>query len=165
MSFVVLSLRLIYGMSQLMRDDVGGSMVGSILRVLSNYKKGLKVVHINAQSLLRKIDEFRFLFVKSNVDVICVSEMWFMSEKSDLLINCDGYNVFRSDRAGYAGGVAIYVSNCFNCEVKCKQPSDSPIEYIFLEVYSKANEIKSLIGCIYRPNRTIDYAPLIDATR
>ena len=46
----------------------------SILGLLIKNKIGLKVCHINAQSLTHKIDEFRYVFENSEIDVICVSE-------------------------------------------------------------------------------------------
>jgi len=39
--------------------------------------------------------------------------------------------------------------------------SDSAIEYILLELPSKSNG-RPLLGCIYRPNRTIDYGWLLN---
>lgn len=49
----------------------------SMVRVLAAQKTGINIVHINAQSLKNKIDQFRYIFINSNVDVICVSETWF----------------------------------------------------------------------------------------
>lgn len=34
----------------------------AMIRILAKTKPGLRIVHINAQSLLKKIDEFRYLF-------------------------------------------------------------------------------------------------------
>jgi len=43
-----------------------------------------------------------------------------------------------------------------NSTVKCKHPIDSKIEYLFIELSS---------GCIYRPNRNIECAFLINVQR
>ena len=47
-----------------------------MLRILARQRVGLNIVHLNAQSLNNKIDEFRYSFL-SDIDVICVSEVWF----------------------------------------------------------------------------------------
>ena len=58
------------------RESTGN--VFSLVRLLSKNKNGLKICHINAQSLGGgKIDEFRYIFEESGVDIVCVSETWF----------------------------------------------------------------------------------------
>jgi len=63
--------------------------------------------------LPKKIYEFRYMFVNSEIDVICVSETWFVQSLCDVLISCDGYNVYRSDRVSHGGWVPIYVKKKF----------------------------------------------------
>jgi len=123
-----------------------------MIKTISSYKNGLKIVHLNAQSLLKKIDEFRILFTQSNVDVICVYETWFVHDLCDSSILCEGFN---------AGGVAIYVNVKLKCKVVLKQPSDSTIEYILLELPNKSHG-RTLLGCIYIPNWTIDYGSILN---
>jgi len=50
----------------------------AIIRVLAKQKPGLKIIHLNSQSLAKNIEEFRFLFINSNIDVICLSETWLV---------------------------------------------------------------------------------------
>jgi len=54
-----------------MQDEEVFSIASAMIDTISSYKNGLNIVHLNAQSLLKKIDEFRILFTQSNVDVIC----------------------------------------------------------------------------------------------
>jgi len=75
-----------------MQDEEVCSIASAMIKTISSYKIGLKIVHLNAQSLLKKIDEFRFLFTQSNVDVICVSETWFVNDLCDSSIICEGFN-------------------------------------------------------------------------
>jgi len=86
----------------------------AIIRILAKQKPGLKIIHFNAQSLAKKIKEFRFLFTKSNIDVICVSETWFVSDVKNVSIMCESSNLFRSDRSGRGGGVAICINKKLN---------------------------------------------------
>lgn len=108
------------------------------------------------------MDEFRFLFENSLVDVVCVSETWFSTLINNKQINVDGYKVFRSDRASHGGGVAVFVKNGIKCKWLCSQPAESEIEYIFLEII-KIDGTKALLGCIYRPNNNVELQPLISA--
>jgi len=106
-------------------------------------------------SRLKKIDELRLFFTQSNVDVICVSEAWFVNDQCDSSIVYEGFNVF------HAGGVAIYVNVKLKCKVVLKQPSDSTIEYVLIEIPKKSHG-RTLLGCIYRPNRTIEDGSLLN---
>jgi len=56
----------------------------AIIRILAKEKPGLKIIHLNAQSLAKKIEEFRFLFINSNINVICVSKTWLVSDVSNV---------------------------------------------------------------------------------
>lgn len=149
----------------------------NMIRVLTKQKRGINICHLNAQSLNNKIDEFRFIFENSSMDIICVSETWLKETTPDCLINLRGYQIFRADRKSHAGGVAIYVKDNIKCSFKCKSTSNNQasqvnaelnaeqnaeqnkqnernkIEYIFIEIM--ANGKKLLIGCVYRPNKYI----------
>jgi len=130
--------------------------------VLGNQRTGHRVCHINAQSLVNKIEEFRYLFVNSNMDVICLSETWCSSYVSDSLVECSGYDLFRSDRGSHAGGVAINVSKRLNAKFVYKYPSDISVEWIFVKITNTLYSSKTLMGCVYGSNRFIDYRNLID---
>lgn len=138
----------------------------NMIRVLVNQKGGIKICHINAQSLRRKIDEFRVIFENSSIDFICVSETWFDSSVTDLSVSLDGYSLRRVDREDGYGGVAIYIRNGINFNIKCTSrdvcslvdiDSADPmnfVEYLFIEV--KSDGRKLLVGSVYRPNRNIN---------
>jgi len=77
------------------------------------------------------------MFVNSEIDVICVSETWFVQSLCDVLILCHGYNVYRSYRVSHGGGVAIYVNNKLKPKIIFFQHTiNSAIEYIFLEIHN-----------------------------
>lgn len=92
--------------------------VYSMIRILARQRNGLKIVHLNAQSLCRKMDEFRHLFMSAGIDIICISETWFPLDVQDSVFSLQGFRLFRSDRKvlvnnietkAKGGGVAIYV--------------------------------------------------------
>jgi len=55
----------------------------------------------------------------------------------------------------------MYVNVKLECKLVLKQPSDSTIEYILLKIHNKSHR-RTLLGCIYRTNRTIDYGSLLN---
>ena len=132
--------------------------IHAVVRILCKQRIGLKICHINAQSLVRKIDELRFVMENSGIDIICISETWFVSSMWDNLFNMNGFQLFRADREGHGGGVAIYIRSGVNVRFIEKSKSDSKIEYLFVEVLH--NNCKVLVGCIYRPNKNIDFTDL-----
>lgn len=138
--------------------------VYSMLRILSKQSSGLKIVHFNAQSLNNKMDEFRYIFTSSGIDVICISESWFHPDIQNNVYNLSGFQLFRADRKSNAGGVAIYVRNGINCIIRKTSVKIVPIqeqhenfenkiEYLFLEISIMGRKI--LIGSVYRPRNNI----------
>lgn len=135
----------------------------SMVRVLAAQRKGINVVHINAQSLKNKIDQFRYIFTNSNVDVICVSETWFHPAFQNSLFDLNDYHLFRTDRIGHAGGVAIYVRNGVSAKIVLASKPGESIEFLFIEIFFNGNNNKKLLtGVVYRPNRRTDYDHLVD---
>lgn len=134
-----------------------------MIKILCKQKLGLKICHINAQSLKNKIDEFRYIFEQSDIDIICVSETWFNNSIMDSIVGLNNYKIYRCDRKTPCGGVAIYVKNSITSKLCTKlldTTTDSDrllhnkIEFLFIEVYSGTQTI--LVGSVYRPNRNID---------
>lgn len=129
-----------------------------MLKVLVSQNRGFKVCHLNAQSLIKKIDEFRDLFEGSGVDAVCVSETWFRNF-NDKTCSTKGYKVFRVDRQDrIGGGVAIYLRETLKTKIiYCSSPN-SAFECLCLEILS--NNEKLILGVIYRPYSYIDLSPL-----
>jgi len=131
-----------------------------MVRILSKQNNGLNICHINAQSLRNKMCELGYLFENSDVDIICVSETWFQYGLDTNLYDLSNYNLYRSDRLGHAGGVAIYVRSCVPCRVVLKSDIDSQIEFIFVEINNGSSKL--LVGCAYRPNSQTDLEPFLN---
>lgn len=134
--------------------------VANMLKILTKQKVGLKIVHLNAQSLNNKLDEFKYIFISSGVDIICISETWFHNSIDNSIYDLPGFNLFRSDRKTNGGGVCVYIRNGIICKEVLKSNDDSRIEYLLLEI-STTHSTKILIGCVYRPNRNISLDPLL----
>jgi len=125
-----------------------------MVQILCKQRAGLRVCHINAQSLKNKLDEFSYIFESSEVDVVCISETWFSNDLNDSFLRVKGFNLYRADRFGYAGGSAIYIKQGYKCKVIARSDATSNIEYVFVEAMN--NDQKILIGSVYRPSRQIN---------
>ena len=76
------------------------------------------IKHINAQSLIPKLDEIKFLIENEDLDILCISETWLQPNILDDLISIKNYNVFRNDNPINSRGswTCIYVKNTFTCK-------------------------------------------------
>ena len=134
-----------------------------MLRVLTKANAGLKICHLNAQSLKPKLDEFRYFFEGSNVDIVCISETWFDENNKDFVYGVNGYNLFKCDRKSYAGGVAMYIKSGIEAKVIFKNQESRDIQYLFVEIHS--DNQKLLIGTVYRRNRAVNLDDFYDKLR
>lgn len=130
----------------------------NMVNVLAKQNNGLKICHLNAQSLVSKMDEFRFIFENSDLHVICVSETWLNKSIVDTMVAMNGFNMHRADRDDGYGGVAIYVKKGFTCNVKSRSGKNinDKVEHLFLEICSLGSKI--LVGSVYRPHSHIDFS-------
>ena len=79
--------------------------------------KGLKLVHLNVRSLVKKIDQLRLLLSDPRIEVLTLSETWLRHFHADSSLDIAGYTSFRHDRSptlshkSRGGGLITYVSN------------------------------------------------------
>ena len=72
--------------------------------------KGLKVCHLNVQSLPSCIDELKLWLKDNHFHIITLSETWIDDTISDDEINISGFSIERRDRNRHGGGIAVYVN-------------------------------------------------------
>jgi len=155
-------------------NDVRGGSIDStrnLINIISKQKTGLRICHINAQSLKNKMDELRHIFEGSLFDVICVSESWLVPHLNNGLFSIRGFKLFRCDRSkrvletsaqrgNVGGGVVVYVRECYKCRVVCKSDNAELFEYLLLNVNN--DNVSMLVGCVYRPYNNISLQPFYD---
>ena len=93
------------------REEIGNSdLIASLEDVVK--LRGLKCVHQNIRSLVKKVDEIRYIIskLKSGIHVLTLTESWLSSSITDAEISIPGYNIHRKDRGSKGGGVVIYTS-------------------------------------------------------
>lgn len=73
--------------------------------------KGLKLAHLNINSLRNKIHDLSSLLLNNDIHVIAITETHLDELIEDSVIYIQGYNVYRMDRDRYSGGVALYIQD------------------------------------------------------
>lgn len=121
--------------------------------------KGLKVVHVNARSLLQHFDELHVSFLNGSFDIIIFTESWLHSNCTDTLVNIDGYNLYRLDRqtptasgsTKKGGGIAIYIRASF-CVTTWSALDISDKDLEVLSLSCKLGHHKKInLTAVYRP--------------
>ena len=121
------------------------------------------IKHINAQSLIPKLDEIKLLIENEDQDILFISETWLQPNIQDDLISIKNYNVFRNDKTlnSRGSGPCIYIKNIFACkkyeniEITDGGPSKG-IEDVWVSI--QASKFKFIIvGVVYKhPNTNPD---------
>ena len=142
--------------------------VNTLLQSKTN--KDLFIVHLNASSLPLHFDSISSLFMdkmKCHPDIICITESRLQDKKIDYQLNFVGlphYKLRYDNSPTRAGGVAVYVKDTLNFEVKSDlRLNVADCESLFIEFdvspkkTNKRNTSKSfLLGCVYRhPRKTV----------
>jgi len=81
------------------------------IRSCSNKLSELKIVYLNARSILPKFDELVLMVQAREPDIVSIVESWLDWDVEDSEINISGYQIFRADRSRHGGGVLVYIKN------------------------------------------------------
>ena len=112
-------------------------------------KDCLIIEHINSQSLQSHLDEIKILIADRNIDILCMSETWLLTETPNAYVNIPNFKSFRCNQ-GRGGGVCIYVRNQLKTNVINLPVSKQPgIEDVWVSVQSHMLPA-IIVGCIYR---------------
>ena len=94
--------------------------------------RGLHVIRLNINSLLSKIEKFRYIAKSNNAAVIGICESKLDASVLDPEISIDNYKILRCDRNGQERGVVCYVRNDLNYNTLSVFPRE--VENIFIEI-------------------------------
>lgn len=112
-------------------------------------RKGLRIAHININSIRNKIDEIAEILFSDNLHILAVSETHLDSTFEDAELSIQGYNFFRRDRNKFGGGVACYIQEHIPVKIRVDL-MHFRIEVLWLQIHLP--HLKSiLVGCCYRP--------------
>ena len=120
--------------------------------------KGLYFMHLNARSILPKMDEIRFLINKTQVGALCISETWLDPSINDSAIEMDNYSLIRKDRNRNGGGVCVFIRSDLHFSVR-EDLINEEAEILMIDIcLRKTNPI--LLGVCYRPQPNSFYEHL-----
>lgn len=121
--------------------------------------KGFKIAHLNTRSLLPKWGELSETILKSNFDVIILTETWLHHNISNSLINNSNYMALRLDRetktssglVKKGGGICIFVRKGITIDISdCVSLSNENIELFHVNIKKDMASKINIIG-VYRP--------------
>ena len=91
----------------------------------------------------------------TKLDIICIVETWLDSVITDNEVDLPDYQLFRLDRCGRGGGIAIYVRTSLSCKVLL-QGGPFALEFLSLQYMSTFLYVlfvsflpSTIISCFY----------------
>nr|CAI5861793.1 unnamed protein product [Callosobruchus analis] len=128
-----------------------GNTLSLVLEIMGKkLNKGtLKIGHINVRSLIPSIVDFEELVISNNLDIIGVSETWLSDDIPSDLLSIPDFNVYRNDRQGRGGGVAVYVRSSIKCKVVDIETPTNALECMIITF--KVRHSSFCVGIFYRP--------------
>ena len=126
---------------------------------LNATKNGLKLLSLNAQSILAKFSSIEALIhalceKDAEPDIFCIQESW-LSDNADLsLIQLENYKCISQDyKCSAHGGLIIYIKSKYKFD-KIEYNINSNIwEGLFMEITGDSLANKVIVGNIYKPPR------------
>ena len=107
-------------------------MCCSALQDIANLK-GFRIASLNINSLLKHIEELRFILANFPLDMLAINESKIDDQIPDSEIHISGYNLSRTDRNRAGGGVVVYIRDSISyCERRDLIPDS--LEMICVEV-------------------------------
>ena len=110
----------------------------------------LKVLNINFQSVVNKVQEFHCLLDTENPDIVVGTESWLSPDIASSEIFPEGYHSFRADRKSKSkrsGGVFILVRNSLICTEQPQFQTNCEILWVKIEI---SGSRPLFVGAYYR---------------
>ena len=136
---------------------------GALVRKECNRARKLRIICMNARSILNKIDELRVVVQDCRPDIIGITESWCHSSITNAELEILGYQLYREDRLdtfnGRGGGVLLYVSDKISSlEVDSIVGGDGfNIKFCKLQFQGG---IKTTVGLVYKSPNISEYNEL-----
>ena len=108
-----------------------------------------KLLFLNIASLPKHIDELRLNMQHQYLDILVLNETRLDETISNSEISIDKYTLVRNDRTRHGGGVAMYIRNSINFNLR-NDLHDEALEFLCVEI-SKPKVKPFLISTWYRP--------------
>lgn len=107
---------------------------------------------LNIRSLLPKLEELDFTLLDGTLDFVGFTESWLHPRINDTLLNKEGYNIERQDRANgkRGGGLCCYIKDTIDYTRLDRNVNDINAEIMSI-ILRRANQKDILIILTYRP--------------
>ena len=135
------------------------------LRVLHDKNNEFTILSLNCQSIYSKFDQIQIYIDHYNesgspFSIICLQETWLSAEHDITLLKLNGYNfVYKPKVASPHGGVAYYIRDTLNFQVKQTLIDDEICDSLFVEIFFSSEDNQRtgrvILGNVYRPPRDI----------
>lgn len=121
--------------------------------------KGIKLLTLNARSLLPKIDILRVDFNNVDIDILCITESWLKPTVNDALLGLKDLKFVRLDHTTLnyngdlksGGGIICYYKPRFLCSIINDATYCSSDTEILAIKHCKENQVNTIVLCVYRP--------------
>ena len=123
---------------------------------------GMHFLHLNARSIIPKMDEIKLLVKNSRPAVLGITETWLDDSVSDSEIAIDDYVIIRKNRNREGGGVLMFIHKelAFNPR---DDMNNNSYESIWIELLlPKTRPI--IVGTCYRPPKENDFYSSLEET-
>lgn len=107
----------------------------------------LCIAHLNINGLRNKIDDINHILTLHQIHVLALSETKISDIVQDDKLGIRGYNLYRTDRVGPGGGVALYIDEQITQE-KYTELRSAHAEMIWVEIHLPDDK-PVLVGCCY----------------
>lgn len=124
-------------------------------------RTGLGFIHLNARSLISKLDMLRIWAHSTDADIIVISETWLNKSTLDNDICIDGYKVYRTDRPSRGGGIAMFVKSKFCVKIKLSVSLSKYFELLAVDLEVSKNLHLTVVGCYRPPSAVGDALPTL----
>ena len=132
--------------------DIHNTSISQSLNDFDCFKKrGLHFVHLNARSILPKMEELDILAHSTNATIIAVTETWLDNTICDNEVCIPDYSIQRKDRNREGGGVCIFIRNNINFNRRSDIDKDD-LEFLAIDIMMPKSK-PILLGVGYRPPR------------
>jgi hypothetical protein len=95
--------------------------------------RGFKIAFLNIASLPKHIDELRLNMQHQYLDILVLNETRLDETISNSEISIDKYTLVRNDRTRHGGGVAMYIRNSINFNLR-NYLHDEALEFLCVEI-------------------------------
>ena len=129
--------------------DYSCADTSSDLRYSDLQGSGLKIAHLNVNSIYKHIDEVKVFVKSNNIHLLALNETKLDDSIYDKEISIEDYVLVRKDRNRHGGGVAIYVNKALHFDELRHETMDD-LEVIAIKVYLKHKK-PLVFSTWYRP--------------